>query len=263
MPLFQIPSGWLVDRIRPRYFYPAILILWSVATACLGVVGSFIGLFALRLLIGRWKRPPILINNQVVTSWFPDRERAGAIGFYTSAQFIGLAFLQPLLLWLEITHGWRAVFFTTGIGGVAWGIVWWLLLSRPARFPRQCGGTGIDRDRRRVGRSGLRRSQQAGAQARLGRSGTRIQIPQTVGRLYRPVRRDVLPVVLPDMVSHLSDQLPPSQHAQIAALYRAALYCGVFGTQLAGFISDRILRGGCSLGTARKMPIICGLLLSS
>src|SRR5438445_9947063 len=30
----QIPSGWLVDRIRPRYFYPLILILWSVATAC-------------------------------------------------------------------------------------------------------------------------------------------------------------------------------------------------------------------------------------
>src|SRR5678816_1722584 len=43
--LFQIPSGWLVDRIRPRYFYPAILILWSIATAFLGVAGSFIGLF--------------------------------------------------------------------------------------------------------------------------------------------------------------------------------------------------------------------------
>ena len=47
--LFQIPSGWLVDRIRPRYFYPAILILWSVATVFLGLVGSFIGLFCLRL----------------------------------------------------------------------------------------------------------------------------------------------------------------------------------------------------------------------
>src|ERR1044072_4944173 len=43
--LFQIPSGWLVDHIRPRYFYPAILILWSVATVFLGLVGTFIGLF--------------------------------------------------------------------------------------------------------------------------------------------------------------------------------------------------------------------------
>jgi len=47
--LFQIPSGWLVDRIRPRFFYPAILILWSVATVFLGVVGSFIGLFPVNL----------------------------------------------------------------------------------------------------------------------------------------------------------------------------------------------------------------------
>ena len=117
----QMPGGWLVDRIRPRYFYPAILILWSLATACLGIVGSFIGLFLIRLLIGALEAPSYMINNQVVTSWFPDRERGGAIGFYISGQFIGLAFLQPLLVWLVANHGWRSVFFTTGIGGAAVG----------------------------------------------------------------------------------------------------------------------------------------------
>jgi ACS family D-galactonate transporter-like MFS transporter len=35
------------------------------------------------------------------------------------------------------------------------------------------------------------------------------------------------------------------------------------GTQLAGFASDRMLRSGYSLGTARKLPIILGLFLSS
>ena len=53
----QMPGGWLVDHIRPRYFYPAILILWSVATACLGLVGSFVALFGLRLLIGTLEAP--------------------------------------------------------------------------------------------------------------------------------------------------------------------------------------------------------------
>src|SRR5689334_25069876 len=127
----QIPGGWLVDHIRPRYFYPAILILWSLATACLGLVGSFVALFALRLLIGALEAPSYMINNQVVTSWFPDRERAGAIGFYVSGQFIGLAFLQPLLLWLVVTDGWRAVFYTTGFGGMLWGVVWWLFYRNP------------------------------------------------------------------------------------------------------------------------------------
>ena len=127
----QMPGGWLVDRIRPRYFYPGILILWSLATACLGIVGSFIGLFLIRLLIGALEAPSYMINNQVVTSWFPDRERGGAIGFYISGQFIGLAFLQPLLVWLVANHGWRSVFFTTGIGGMLWGLVWLLIYRAP------------------------------------------------------------------------------------------------------------------------------------
>jgi len=53
----QIPGGWLVDRIRPRYFYPGILILWSLATACLGIVGNFVSLFAIRLLVGALEAP--------------------------------------------------------------------------------------------------------------------------------------------------------------------------------------------------------------
>src|SRR6201995_97023 len=40
---FQIPGGWLVDRVAPRYLYPAILILWSACTALLGTAGILFG----------------------------------------------------------------------------------------------------------------------------------------------------------------------------------------------------------------------------
>ncbi len=131
----QIPGGWLVDRVTPRILYPAILILWSLATALLGIAGGVVSLIAIRLLIGALEAPSYSINNMVVSSWFPDRERAGAIGFYTSGQFVGLAFLTPLLLLLQATHGWRAVFFTTGIGGLVWGLIW-PAASRPPRQSR-------------------------------------------------------------------------------------------------------------------------------
>ena len=127
----QIPGGWLVDRIRPRYFYPVILALWSLATALLGIAGSFVSLFMIRLLIGVLEAPSSIINIQVVTSWFPERERAGAVGFYTSGQFIGLAFLQPLLLWLMAAHGMRSVFFASGIVGLLWGLVWLAAFRTP------------------------------------------------------------------------------------------------------------------------------------
>ena len=47
-------------------------------------------------------------------------------------------------------------------------------------------------------------------------------------------------------------------------LYVALPFVAAFvGVQLSGFVSDRILRSGGSLGLARKTPIIVGLLLSA
>jgi ACS family D-galactonate transporter-like MFS transporter len=258
---FQIPSGWLVDRIRPRYFYPAILILWSVATAFLGLVGTFISLFLLRLVIGALEAPSYPINNQVVTSWFPDRERAGAIGFYTSAQFIGLAFLQPLLLNLEAAHGWRSVFFTTGFGGMVWGLVWWLFYRNP------------------------RESRANKAEVELIESGGGMVDLGAAAKQKRPFRWDDLFTVIKYrklwgvyvgqfavtscqwffmtwFPSYLIDYRHLSVHK--TPLYVALPFVAAFvGVQLSGFVSDRLLRSGGSLGLARKTPIIIGLLLSA
>jgi ACS family D-galactonate transporter-like MFS transporter len=259
--LFQIPSGWLVDRIRPRYFYPAILILWSLATAFLGVVGSFVGLFALRLLIGALEAPSYPINNQVVTSWFPDRERAGAIGFYTSAQFIGLAFLQPLLLNLETTHGWRAVFFTTGLGGLAWGVVWWLCYRNP-------------RDSR-ANKAEIELIEAGGGLVDLG-SANKQKRPFQWDDLFTVFKYRKLWGVYIGQFAVTSCQwffltwfptyLISYRHLSVlkTPLYVALPFLAAFvGVQLSGYVSDRILRSGMSLGLARKAPIIIGLLLSA
>ena len=75
-----------------------------------------------------------MINNQVVTSWFPDRERAGAIGFYISGQFIGLAFLLPLLVWLVANHRLAQRVLHHRHGGGLWGTVWLLIYRDAARI---------------------------------------------------------------------------------------------------------------------------------
>src|ERR1700748_3970663 len=48
----QIPCGWLVDRVHPRYLFGSILGLWSLATLGLGLTTGFAGLFVLRLAGG-------------------------------------------------------------------------------------------------------------------------------------------------------------------------------------------------------------------
>jgi ACS family D-galactonate transporter-like MFS transporter len=260
----QIPGGWLVDRIRPRYFYPGILILWSVATACLGIAGSFVSLFAIRLLIGALEAPSYMINNMVVTSWFPDRERGGAIGFYISGQFIGLAFLQPLLVWLVVEHGWRAVFYITGIGGALWGLIWLVAYRTP-------------RESRRANAAEIAYMEAGGALVDLGSAETRKERRKvSLADIATVFKYKKLWGVYIGQFAVTSSQwffltwfptyLVEFRHLSIlkSGIYVSLPFIAAFvGVQLAGFLSDRLLRSGYSLGTARKSPIIFGLLLSS
>ena len=130
----QIPSGWLVDRVHPRLLYCGILGFWSLATLSLGLAGSFLVLLLLRVLVGAFEAPAYPINNRVVTTWFGEDERAGAIGFYTSGQYVGLGFLTPLLSWIDVTWGWRAVFVFAGLVGLTWSVVWFLFYRDPTDF---------------------------------------------------------------------------------------------------------------------------------
>ncbi len=127
----QIPGGILVDRIAPRVLYSFCLIAWSVMTLLQGVVRGFSGLLGLRLAIGVFEAPSYPINNRVVTTWFPDYERATAIAVYTSGQFLGLAFVTPALVAIQYYLGWRGLLAATGIVGILWGIVWYRLYRNP------------------------------------------------------------------------------------------------------------------------------------
>ncbi len=260
----QIPGGWLVDRIAPRFLYPAVLILWSVATVWMGLVGSVAALIAIRLAIGLLESPSYSINNQVVTSWFPDRERAGAIGFYTSGQFVGLAFLTPVLLILEESHGWRSVFYTTGVGGLLWGLFWLLTY----RSPRES----------RANQAEIAHIEAGGALTELGSGGAarKAKTHASFADFLTVFKYRKLWGVYIGQFAVTSCQwffltwfptyLIEFRHLSFvkSGFYAAVPFLAAFlGVLCSGFLSDRMLRGGVSLGTARKAPIIGGLLLSS
>jgi ACS family D-galactonate transporter-like MFS transporter len=256
--LCQIPGGWLVDRFRPRFFYPLLLILWSVATICLGVVGSFIGLFLLRLMIGALESPSYMIKNQVATSWFPDSERAGAISFYISGQFIGLALLQPWLVWLMAADGWRLVFYLTGSAGIAWGLVWlWAY-----RGPRQ-----------RANAAELALIEEGGGLVDLGAGQKRKASWADLATVFK--YRKLWGIYIGQFavtscqwffLTWFPTYLVEFRHLSVlqSGFYVSLPFIAAFiGIQLSGFFSDLMVRRGFSLGFARKTPMITGLLLSS
>ena len=259
----QIPCGWLVDRVHPRYLFGCILGLWSLATLSLGLAAGFVSLLFLRLAVGAFEAPAYPINNRVVTTWFGEDERAGAIAFYTSGQYVGLGFLTPLLSWIDLTYGWRAVFAVTGVVGLAWAAVWYVFYRDPADF-RGVNQAEIDHIAACGGIPDL--SQRIRRQKKiLAWADWKIVLG----------RRKLWGVYLGQFginatqwffLTWFPTYMVTYRHVSFAksGLLEALPFLGAFaGVLLGGFVSDGLLRKGSSLTMARKLPIIVGMLLSS
>ena len=258
----QLPGGWLVDRVRPRLLYPICLILWSVATIFMGIVGGFAALIVLRMAVGTFEAPAYPTNNKVVTSWFPEKERARAIGFYTSGQFIGLALLTPVLTWLQYELSWHWIFVFTGLLGIIWGAVWYVVYRNPMESKR-ANAAEVEYIRSGGGLVDLEASQ---AKARKRPSWADLSIVLTRRKLWGVyLGQFCLTSTLWFFLTWFPTYLVSYRHMDyIKSGFLASLpfLAALVGVLLGGVLSDALLKRGFSLGTARKLPIITGLLLS-
>lgn len=259
----QIPGGWLVDRVSPRVLYAAALILWSAATFFMGFAGSFVILFVLRLAVGALEAPAYPINNRVVTTWFPEKERATAIGFYTSGQFVGLAFLTPVLAWLQHHYGWHMVFVSTGLLGIVWGVLWYMIYREPRQFKGanaaeieliQKGGGVVDLDKRVTEKKapfnwndlGMVMSQRKLWGVYLGQ----FCLTSTLWFFLTWFPTYLVKYRGMDFI----------KSGFLASVPFLAAFVGVL---CSGVLSDFLIRRGATVGLARKLPIILGLLIST
>ncbi|WP_197748340.1 MFS transporter [Mycolicibacterium sediminis] len=257
----QIPGGWLVDRVPPRILYAVCLVLWSVATVFMGVIGGFVALIVLRLMVGVFEAPAYPINNRVATAWFPEKERATAIGFYTSGQFIGLALLTPVLSWLQAVTSWHWVFVFTGAIGIAWGLFWYWRYREPreSRANEQElakikeGGGLVDLEDSRVEKAAITRRDLA---AVLGR--------RKLWGIY--LGQFCLTSTLWFFLTWFPTYLVEYRgmdYIKSGFLASLPFLAALVGVLFSGVFSDFLLRRGSSLGVARKGPIITGLLLTT
>ncbi|MEN5065481.1 MFS transporter [Achromobacter aegrifaciens] len=259
----QIPGGWLVDRVSPRVLYAAALILWSAATFFMGLAGSFVILFVLRLAVGALEAPAYPINNRVVTTWFPERERATAIGFYTSGQFVGLAFLTPVLAWLQHHYGWHMVFVSTGLLGIVWGVLWFMIYREPRQFK---GANAAE----------IELIQQGGGVVDLDRSVKEKKAPFNWNDLGLVMsKRKLWGVYLGQFCLTSTLWFFLTWFPTYLVKYRGMDFiksgflasvpflAAFIGVLCSGVLSDFLIRRGATVGLARKLPIILGLLIST
>src|SRR3954462_1826969 len=250
---FQLPSGWVVDRLGVRLVYAVAVIWWSLFTGATAVARGFTSLLGFRLLLGAGEAPAYPCNAKVVADWFPRQERAFATSIFDSGARVGTALSLPLVTAIIGALGWRASFVLTGLLGFAWAVVW----LKVYRVPRQHPWASPDEV----------------AYIEAGQTTTVLAVPLPWRHLfrYRAVWGMMLGFFCLNFVVYFFITWFPTYlvRARGFTLLKLGFYgmipalAAVLGGYLGGLVSDRLTRGGMSLTWARKLPIVGGMLLSS
>ena len=134
--LFEVPSGWLGDRLGPRRVLTRIVLWWSAFTMLTGAAQGLRSLVVIRFLFGAGEAGAFPNAVRSFATWFPAHERGMANGVLFFGSRLGGALTAPLALVLVRSWGWRRAFVAFGAIGVVWALAWYRWYrDRPADHP--------------------------------------------------------------------------------------------------------------------------------
>jgi MFS transporter, ACS family, hexuronate transporter len=129
--------GKVVDAVGARLGYAAAVVIWTIAHVAHGGAQSVTQFALARFGLGIGESGNFPAGVKSVTTWFPQKERAFAVGIFNAGANVG-AIAAPLLCFALVPLvGWRMTFVITGIFGVIWLVAWLAMYrDKPATHPR-------------------------------------------------------------------------------------------------------------------------------
>ncbi|XJJ61598.1 MFS transporter [Novosphingobium sp. BL-8H] len=131
-----LAMGRFIDAAGARIGYAVAFTFWTLAHAAHGLVGSVIQFIVVRFALGVGEAGNFPAGLKVVADWFPQRERAFAIGLFNAGANVG-AIATPLIVpAITLAYGWRAAFIATGLASLVWVAAWLAIYRRPDEHRR-------------------------------------------------------------------------------------------------------------------------------
>jgi ACS family hexuronate transporter-like MFS transporter len=122
--------GFLADRLRVYYLYPAVLLAWSLMGIASGWAKGFEGLLLFRSLLGFFEAGHWPCALKTTFALLDEKDRTMGNSILQSGASIG-AVLTPQILKLLMTDAegsWRSAFVTVGAVGILWVVLWFACL---------------------------------------------------------------------------------------------------------------------------------------
>ena len=129
-------AGRLIDWLGLRLGYTAAVVFWSLSSMAHALAGSAVQFGIARLGLGLGEAANFPAALKTIADWFPQRERATAVGLFNSGSNIG-AVVAPLVVPVLTAHfGWHSAFLFTCSLSMTWAIIWFLFYREPERHPQ-------------------------------------------------------------------------------------------------------------------------------
>ena len=122
---FEVPGGWLGDRMGARRVLMRIVIWWSFFTAATGWVWNTTSLIVTRTLFGAGEAGAFPNMTRIFTTWLPGRERERAQAILWLSSRWGGALTPLLVAYILQFMSWRRAFELFGALGVIWAVAFY------------------------------------------------------------------------------------------------------------------------------------------
>jgi MFS transporter, ACS family, glucarate transporter len=155
--LFQIPSGWLAERITTRALFLVLAVTWSAVTfgcALAGrpyfglALGALPALLILRFLLGIVSAPIYPAAGRAISVSVPPTTQGSANGLVLGSIGIGSAVAPPLLGIVTVHWGWRPALVGAALLAAVAAVAWRAIVPPPSTLidarPQPAGSTPPD-----------------------------------------------------------------------------------------------------------------------
>ncbi len=135
--LFEIPSGYMGDRLGPRNVLTRIVVAWSVFIAATGQAFNFITITVIQTLFGMGEAGAFPNIAKAFSIWLPRDERVRAQGIvWLFARWGGA--VTPILVFQILQFvSWRTAFGVFGALGTIWAVTFYRWFrDRPVDNPK-------------------------------------------------------------------------------------------------------------------------------
>ena len=126
-----VSFGGIIDRVGSRIGYAVAFTVWCIAHMFTGLATNVFQLTMARFALGIGESSSFPASIKSIALWFPQKERAQAVGIFNAGAAIGAIIAPMLVPIITLMWGWRSSFLVTGAVALIWVVFWLRIYKNP------------------------------------------------------------------------------------------------------------------------------------